>query len=374
MSIKIYWGPGGSYKTSSAVWDDLPDFAFNGRKVVTNVRGLSDEKKVREVLEREFKKPVPDAFRLIHVESESREGKQKWFKWFHWMPNGAGVIVDEGQRIWPKKLTNAEIKLLDYPGGPDQAAKDDRPEGFDVSFDMHRHQNWDLVVTTTNIRNLHPQLRGNADGAIRHRNRALDGLKGSFNRAYHHPENEAKADRDVENQEVGLKVPAWVFELYKSTKTGIFTDTRSGMPWWKDKRFRALGAFLVFSIILTGSLLPRMINRYSNMGEEESKGEVVTTGAVKQSEANKTLGFPSISGLNAATIFYTGSINAFGVQNTLFLMKDADEKTGTTVTERMLVKMGYTVSKIAHNVYLLEGGNNKILVKRKGRMNENKIF
>ncbi len=176
MSIKIYWGPAGSYKTSSAVWNDLPDFAFDGRTVVTNIRGLTNRDKIVEILEREFKKKkVPDSFELIHQESETKEGKEKWLKWFHWMPNGAGILVDEGQRIWPKKMTAKEIKSLDYPGGADAATKDSRPENFDVSFDMHRHQNWDLVITTTNIRRLHENLRQNADSALRHRNRALDG-------------------------------------------------------------------------------------------------------------------------------------------------------------------------------------------------------
>lgn len=372
MSIKIYWGPGGSYKTSSAVWDDLPDFAFNGRKVVTNVRGLSDEKRVREVLEREFKKEVPSEFRLIHIESDSKAGKEKWFKWFHWMPNGAGIIVDEGQRIWPKKMTNAEVKELDYPGGPDQAANDDRPEGFDVSFDMHRHQNWDIVVTTTNIRNLHPQLRGNADGAIRHRNRALDGIKGSFNRAYHHPENECRAARDMESQETGLKIPKWVFELYKSTKTGIFSDTRSGRPWWKDNRIRALSVVLVLSLCFSAVMVPRLIKKYS--GIKNGKGQSIVEGSEGELTKQAQPTFPSVTGIKNPTIYYSGKISAFGRDKVLFNVQGSDESSGTVVSQRMLERMGYKIQMISASVYLVSNKTHNVLVKRKGKVNEKKMF
>ena len=51
MSIKIHHGFPGSYKTSGAVQDDFIPAALAGRHIVTNVRGLDNEDRIREVLE-----------------------------------------------------------------------------------------------------------------------------------------------------------------------------------------------------------------------------------------------------------------------------------------------------------------------------------
>ena len=44
MAVKIHHGAPGSYKTSGAVMDDFTHWAREGRTIVTNVRGLTQDR------------------------------------------------------------------------------------------------------------------------------------------------------------------------------------------------------------------------------------------------------------------------------------------------------------------------------------------
>ncbi len=75
MSIKIHHGPPGSYKTSGAVMDDFVEAVFAGRVVITNVRGLNDEQRVREVLVDAFpRRVIPDTFELVWIDTDTEDG------------------------------------------------------------------------------------------------------------------------------------------------------------------------------------------------------------------------------------------------------------------------------------------------------------
>ena len=80
MPIKIHHGPPGSYKTAGAMGDDFLREARAGRIIVTNVRGVSRARLINEFPD------LPDSFDVIHVDDKTDEGRDKWRKWFHWIP------------------------------------------------------------------------------------------------------------------------------------------------------------------------------------------------------------------------------------------------------------------------------------------------
>lgn len=246
MSIKIHHGAPGSYKTSGAVMDDLPPAVRSGRTVITNVRGLSNEALIRHVL-----KGSPD-FRLIHVDDSGQEGLARLRRWFHWAPKGALLIIDEAQRVWPPAWGSRDLEKLNYPGGVEAAEADGRPEDHWVAFDKHRHHNWDLVLTTPNIKKIRAEIRDVAEGGYFHRNRALFGFGRSYNEAFHTADNLGTAQGDLISVQT-KRVKSWVWKLYQSTATGEHHDTQAGTPFWKQPKVVALSLVLVGLVAFVAS-------------------------------------------------------------------------------------------------------------------------
>jgi zona occludens toxin len=253
MSIKIHHGPPGSYKTSGSVGDDFVAAVFSGRTIITNVRGLNDRQRVVDVLNKarrffffkRFKDPVPDSFDLIWIDTRVEEGREKLSRFFQWAPHGAFLMVDEAQAIWLQEWTTKELHKFDYEGGLDAASRDNRPANFLIAFEMHRHYGWDLVLTTPNIDKIRKDIRGCSEGAYKHKNQALIGVKGVYLEAFHLAEDSGKNNNDflsVRNR----RIPSFVWDLYKSTATGTHSDTIAGTPLWLNPRV------LFFMVILSG--------------------------------------------------------------------------------------------------------------------------
>lgn len=255
MSIKIHHGAPGTYKTSGAMGDDFLREAREGRVIVTNVRGVSRER-CFEVFD-----DLPASFDVIWVDDKTEEGREKLRTWFHWVPKGAFLFIDEAQDIWPRSWRDADIKKLDYPGGLRQATKDDRPFGWEQAWDKHRHWNWDLVLTTPNIKKLRDDLRGVADGAYKHKDLALLGWKGRYIEGFHSAEDNGTSSNDFYSI-TKKKVPSYVWKLYDSTATGKYSHTKSGLSIFKNPKILFLLAILVGSVAFSfrggapASLLP----------------------------------------------------------------------------------------------------------------------
>lgn len=229
MPIKIHHGPPGSYKTAGALADDFLREAKAGRVIVTNVRGLSRERTLEKFPD------LPPSFDVIHVDDKTSEGRKKWATWFHWMPHGAFIFLDEVQDLWPKSWRESDLRKLDYPGGVDQATADDRPKDWEQALDKHRHYNWDMTLTTPSYAKVRDDVKGIADMAYKHKNLALVGWTGRYIEGAHMADDSGKSASDFIS--VGnKKVPKYVFELYDSTQTGIVSDTKSGVPLWKNPR------------------------------------------------------------------------------------------------------------------------------------------
>ena len=244
MSIKIHHGAPGSYKSSGAIHTDVMPTIKAGRHIVTNVRGFTAER-CKEVLG----KAVPDDFQVTYIETESQEGRDHFARFYHWAPKGVFFLVDEVQRIFPPSWRQTDLDRLDYPGGPDAAKNDGRPETIDVAFDMHRHHNWDFVFTTPNIKKVHQVIRAAAETAIRHTNMAILGIGGRYKTVLHLSDNSGSSMSDVLQAKPFNKVPKYVFKLYDSTTTGKVSDTIAGSSILRDPKilfFLAVWGLCVF--------------------------------------------------------------------------------------------------------------------------------
>ncbi|MFP7409479.1 zonular occludens toxin family protein [Aeromonas veronii] len=248
MSIKIHHGAPGSYKSSGAIHTDVLPAIKAGRHIITNVRGFTAER-CREVLG----KAVPESFQVTYIETESQDGRDHFARFYHWAPKGAFFLVDEVQRIFPPSWRQSDLDRLDYPGGPDVAKEDGRPETIDVAFDMHRHHNWDFVFTTPNIKKVHAVIRAAAETAIRHTNMGLLGIGGRYKTVLHLADNSGSSMSDVLQAKPFNKVPKYVFKLYDSTTTGKVSDTIAGSSILRDPKIlfflAVMGVCIFFGFI-----------------------------------------------------------------------------------------------------------------------------
>jgi zona occludens toxin len=227
MAIKIHHGPNGSYKTSGAIWDDAVPAAKAGRHIITNVRGVS-----RARFEALFD-DLPDSFDVEWISHESAEGMERIRTWFQWAPRNAFLIFDEAQVIFPSKWSDKFVEKFDYPGGPDKAKSADKPTDWLSAWTMHRHFNWDIILTMPNIKYLHSDIRNTSEAAYQHSNLMLLGkwmkkLVGKDYKEAMHSAQENKAPTDGSNIVQLRKIDKRVFELYDSTATGLHRDTMAG--------------------------------------------------------------------------------------------------------------------------------------------------
>jgi len=239
MAIKIHHGPNGSYKTSGAVWDDAVPAARAGRLIVTNVRGMS-----RERFENLFD-DLPSTFDVEFIDFESEIGLERIRTWFQWVPRNAFMIFDEAQTLFPQKWNDKYLERFDFPGGPDAAKLADRPINFLDAWTRHRHFNWDIVLTTPNIKYVHSDIRGTSEAAYQHSNLALLGkwmkkIVGKDYKEAMHSAQENKAPTDGSNIVTLRKIDKRVFKLYDSTATGLHRDTMAGKNVLASPRILAL--------------------------------------------------------------------------------------------------------------------------------------
>lgn len=141
--------------------------------------------------------------------------------------------------IESKPETTAGIKpqshFIDWEYRDDRFTEG-RPEDIFTAFDMQRHYQWDLYLTTPNIAKIKREIREVSEWAYRHR--SMVGIVPFFTHLWtevqHDPENSGKA--------IGNRVgsPKWriadprVFAVYQSTATGEITATQTGTGVFAD--------------------------------------------------------------------------------------------------------------------------------------------
>lgn len=242
MSITIRHGANGSYKSASAIDEYFIPAAKEGRTVVTNIRGVSRERTMLKLDD------VPDSFDVIFVDTDTAEGRAHIAKWFHWVPLGALLLFDEAGVIFPKLWSASDIKSLAYPGGVEAAGENGRPATWVEAWEMHRHYNWDIVLTCPNIKSVRDDIRATTEGAYKHKNRAIFGpLFKGFNEGYHDATKNGVSQADFYYIR-SKRCSSLAFELYDSTKTGVFKNTLNGFNLFLTPRVlvllaAAVGAF-----------------------------------------------------------------------------------------------------------------------------------
>ena len=398
MSIKIHWGPPGSYKTSGAIGSDLPAAVKAGRVLVTNVRGLCDREKIDDALGGDV--GIPESFKIIYLPTsdcdEAAANLAYLARFFHWAPYGAFFILDEAQFIFPKSWAERDIRALDYPGGAEKAALDRRPADFRVAWDMHRHYGWDIILTTPNIRKIRDDIRQASEGGFKHKNLGLLGIGGRYIEGFHLADDSGSSASDMISVQV-RKVPKWVWGCYASTATGTISDTMAGQPLYKNPRL-VFGAFLLvcFGWYLLSKPMPKMFGGKGTVVASENAAAVVAgaadvarpvsplppapdpvgtvsgaasagsvgavPGAVRPPDSLGRRSALLTRGLENAALRIAGSVVQVGGEG--YRLFAAQYPDGSTVyfRTRELLAMGYKVSALGPCSVVLEGGQENRLV------------
>jgi len=366
MSIAIHHGSPGSYKTSGATQDDFIPAAKQGRVVITNVRGLNDESLIRKYVKGNFNfktfkfNSIPDTFKIINIDTSTSEGKMKMALWFHWAPKNAFIFIDEINTIYPSTLSTRDLTQFDYPNGIDAAKYDDRPPNVVQAFEMHRHYNWDICLTTPHIRKVHTFIRACSEGAYRHKNQAMVGLKGFYQQIFHSADDDGKAKS---NQLLlqQRRIKKHVFKLYKSTTTDQVRDTQAGKNIFLSPQVLAF-VFIFGSLgyYLYSSDAPRAFRSSENISTLDTvnsapdknanhnntidtNNQVLTSVAPDVNQKAIELPKKKPDFLIDYDVYYTGSIRKnLDIQHQFQLVKN--NKT-ITITDKWLIALGYTFKR-----------------------------
>lgn len=377
MSVKIHHGPPGSYKTSGAVMDDFVEAVFAGRVVITNVRGLKDEPLIREVLSKAFpKRKIPDSFELVWVDTETEEGIFDIQAFWIWADCGAFILIDEAQAFWPSEMRPSDWAPLALRGGVDAARIQGRPRDYPDAWTRHRHFNWDIVLTTPDIKLFHAKIRSVSEAAYIHKNQALIGIRGRYLEGMHLASNNGFSSDlfSVRHR----KIPSWVFELYQSTSTGVVSDTKAGQPFWRDPKIMGLAIFLLVIVAF-------LISRGNPLNIFRTKG--VLADAVDAQNSSIPLDSPSsalpgraasdpFDNLRGKTIWLVGS-QSFQtgqriMETLLFELQGSDETVGAVITSDALTRLGYSITRINRNLVSVARDGQEYFIRSRGVQSEKK--
>lgn len=246
MTACIHHGNPGSYKSFALVQRVIIKALVEGRVVVTNVRGFSIDKVIKHMAVTLH----PDS-KLIYVEP-SIEGYDHIARFFHWAPAGSLIVIDEGQRVYSRSERNfrhldqdndipiAEINgmhLLDEKFNPVF-----RPHTLEVAIDQHRHFNWDIYFSTTNVAKMHKEVRETVEQAYRHKGSSgiLPWKKNTWSEFRHDAESSGKSISHYSGSPKTYKADIRVFKTYSSTATGKAKDSTENISVFRDTKFRIM--------------------------------------------------------------------------------------------------------------------------------------
>jgi len=262
MATKVFHGPPGSYKSSSAVWFDVLPALRAGRVVVTNVQGI----KTLEEIQRTLGEVFPNTARLLRVSIGNDSGMMLMRNFFHWLPIGAMIFIDEVQDVYPndksfkatdydyvkegnfdsilptdfieiyhkeQRHVKANVDIENYLDDLGGSLFDERgylgyPRTLRECFMRHRHYNWDILLASHSSKDAIPIP------FFKRRPRVLEHLPKSNGTTV--GKNDIKTFK---------KIPLDVFKLYASTATG--KTTKSGL----GKSPISLGVIVGFTFIIT---------------------------------------------------------------------------------------------------------------------------
>lgn len=391
MAVKIHHGPPGSYKTSGAVMDDFVDAVFDGRVVITNVRGLDNAERIRTVLSEEFpRREIPASFDLVWIDCETEEGIYAIQTFWHWADCGAFLLIDEAQMFWPCEMRPSDYAEFDFPSfrrgrevihsNVEMAGFHKRPRDYSDAWTRHRHFNWDIVLTTPDIKLFHTKIRSVSEAAYLHKNQALVGLRGRYLEGFHLASSNGFSS-DLLTVRT-RKIPSWVFDLYQSTSTGVVRDTDAGLAFWKNPKILGLSCFLVLVLAFVASR-GNPFNIFRPKGALSSEASDPAATPVSAASSGPSSGAPSrhapsdpFLDLKTDSIWLVGSQTFYSGSSVLvtylFEIKSADETMGSTITSETLTRLGYSITPIHRNLVSVQKDGKETFIRSRGVQSEKK--
>ena len=368
--------------------DDLVAAVFAGRTVITNVRGLDDPERIVSTLQKAHpRKPIPPTFELVWVDTDTEEGIFAIQTFWWWADCGAFILIDEAQAFWPSEMRPGDWKPFDLPGGIDASRIQGRPRDYADAWTRHRHFNWDIVLTTPDIKLFHSKIRSVSETAYLHKNQAIIGLRGRYLEGMHLASKNGNASDFFVVR--GRKIPKWVFDLYQSTSTGVVSDTNAGTPFWKHPKIAGLLIFLVFLVVfLVSRGNPFKVFKGtpdpSNKTIVEDTSLSVSRSSVASSSSNRSTpsavySYPNndpFSIMSGKSIYYIGCKSGDnGRLIHLFEICSDIESTGTVITDFSLISLGYSIHRYDRELFVLSKDNLRYFVRTRGfRYEKNSPF
>ena len=350
MSIVIHHGHPGSYKSFGVLQRHAIPALKEGRTVVTNIRGFDSLEKVEEALN----ETLPEEAAILNVNTEGREEKAYMARWFHWAPQGAMVIIDEAQAIYPAKRKDFKPENLDYPGGADQAKQDERPADMFEAYDMHRHYNWDVFLCTPNISKVHMDIRQAAQVAFRHYSMGelLPWKKGKWREVEHDPENNGKAKTHAYGVPKEYKSDPTIFATYQSTKTGDHQSNQGPQSVFKDKRVVGYLSLSVLSLLVFAYLAVGIFERERTFDAGDPANIQSIDAAVPDALSDgRNVRDPQAGTENGGRLanqttkhpFQDAALRIAGNFNRAYLFHGQDRQGDFSITQKDLFHFGYRI-------------------------------
>lgn len=352
--ICIHHGPAGSYKSSSVVWFEILPALRAGRVVVTNVEGMYP----LHIIEKQLGETFPETARLFRIFSQEEKLKGLWRRWFHWMPLGALVVIDEVQDVYTVdksqwKESDLDLKPLSYYSeilppelyklshethlafkpSIDESTSDDTgklaldenglviyPPTMNEAFMRHRKFNWDLHFATPDLTQVSKAVRAVAEQAISYKNNDWFFLNKRKPRLFKHDPKRLLHPRKGDLVSTH-KVPVDVHLLYKSTQTGQITKSGASAGIFSSTKVK-----LVFFVILplsVGSVIFLGVRTWASHNKETAPSNTVASVSAAPVHTQKA----AYSGAGHAGANDSGSVSpARPVVPDLFMMPFDAEK------------------------------------------------
>lgn len=253
MTSSIVHGDPGSFKTATLVSQFGIPALYKGRKIVTNIRGFNDLAKIEKV----YKKKLPEEAEIIFVPF-TRDGFEQMARFFHWAPEGALILMDEAQRIYPTRITKLNPFDCNPPrptGYVDQGTgQEENIATVEEAFDCHRHMNWDIYLSTTNIEKVHKEIRQVCEFGYRQKGYKtimpiLALILGDFKRVKHNAENKGVGQTQT-LVATSHRIDKRAFDCYQSTATGKAKDTDTKSSILGDPKLLLFLGLIVIALVL----------------------------------------------------------------------------------------------------------------------------
>lgn len=319
MATKVFHGPPGSYKSSTAMWFEIVPALRSGRVVVTNLQGI----KTLEEIQRELKEVFPSTARLLRISIGNDNGLLLMRNFFHWLPIGALIFLDEIQDIYPndksfkasdydyksegffddrlpkdfielyhheQRKIKSSIDVSDYEDDMGESLFDERdylryPRTLRECFMRHRHYNWDILLATPDIKEISAFVRSVCEVAYCHSSKDAIPIP-YYKRRPRILEHLPKTNGTSVNKNdivTFKKVPLDVFKLYKSTATGKSTKSGAGQSPFNAK----LGLGLAFVVAYLFYMVFFFFDDSSDKVVEEKRNNQITTKVKNKTDIQK---------------------------------------------------------------------------------------